>query len=292
MPFDFQSFAESIGLPSLEMPDFPAPERAPLRKPLHDARLGLFVSCGVRLKGDAPLAVTNDLTYRLVPCDAPSEILVLDHESPVRFFPDKDLAVAYPAERLDELAREGWIGSLAPQAVSMVGSISLYERLMSDTLPAVQREFEDQEVDLVLLVAFCPGCHRSVSLLSRGLEKQGLPTVTLVTVSQTAAAFKPPRAAFLDYPVGCPAGRPGDPEDQRAVLRAALALAERPIEESWAIHELPFTYEPDGSRRWEQVVEQLYRERYSVLASHTDDHRRRGDSLAGKEEDFVVRCNC
>ncbi len=42
----------------------------------------------------------------------------------------------------------------------------------------------------------------------------------------TASAF-PPRAVFSNVPLGNPAGRPFDPENQRAVLGAALHLLEQ-----------------------------------------------------------------
>lgn len=294
MPFDFYSFASSIGLDPPPLPELPPPTRVPLRRPLQEATVGLFVSCGVRRTDDPPLGVTNDLSFRLVPRDAAPGSLVLDHESPVRAFADDDLAVAYPRDRLVELEREGVIGRLADDAVSMVGSITLFDPLLLDTVPRIFAEMTRQSVDLVLLAAFCPGCHRSVSLVARALEKRGLPTVTLVTVAQIAEAFKPPRAAFLDYPPGCPAGRPHDAADQRAVLTAALALATANPDAGapWRLHRLPFEYLAGGSRDWEQVVEQLYRDRYGVLASHVADHTARGQSLAGAEEDFVVRCNC
>ena len=35
-------------------------------------------------------------------------------------------------------------------------------------------------------------------------------------------AFKPPRTVFLDFPLGCPAGKPNEPELQRMILRVRL----------------------------------------------------------------------
>lgn len=291
MPFDFYSFAHTIGLDPAPLPDMPPPERVPLTLPLGDATVGLFVSCGVRRSDDRPLGATNDLSYRLVPRDVPLGSLALDHESPVRAFAERDLGVAYPRDRLVELEKEGTIGRLADEAVSMVGSITQFDPLLLETVPRIVAELERQSVDLVLLLAFCPGCHRAVSLISRAIEKRGLPTVTLTTVRQIVEAFKPPRAVFLDYPPGCPAGRPDDPADQRAVLTAALRTAEQPAD-AWQVHELPFAYSVDGSRSWEEEVKELYRQKYGVLASHVADHNTRGQSLAGAEEAFVVRCNC
>lgn len=39
-------------------------------------------------------------------------------------------------------------------------------------------------------------------------------------------AVNPPRAAYVDYPLGHTAGKPGDGDDQQLILRSALALLE------------------------------------------------------------------
>ncbi len=59
-------------------------------------------------------------------------------------------------------------------------------------------------------------------LIARHLEARGLPTLVLGSARDILAAGRAPRAVFVDYPLGHSAGRPFDPADQRAVLRAAL----------------------------------------------------------------------
>jgi len=65
-----------------------------------------------------------------------------------------------------------------------------------------------------------------VSLVARVLEKGGISTVTYTTARDIAARAGNPRQIFLNYPLGNPAGRPHDPENQRDVLRAGLKLLE------------------------------------------------------------------
>lgn len=65
-------------------------------------------------------------------------------------------------------------------------------------------------------------CHQTVCLVARHLEAGGLPTLILGSARDILAAGRPPRAVFLDYPLGHSAGRPFEPADQRAVLTAAL----------------------------------------------------------------------
>ena len=65
-----------------------------------------------------------------------------------------------------------------------------------------------------------------MSLVARVLEKGGLSTVTFTNARDIAARAGNPRQIFLNYPLGNPAGRPHDVENQREVLRAGLKLLE------------------------------------------------------------------
>ena len=58
------------------------------------------------------------------------------------------------------------------------------------------------------------------------MEAAGFPTLCLTAAHSITAAVNPPRAAFVDLPLGYTAGRPHEPEFQREVLRRALAAAE------------------------------------------------------------------
>ncbi len=62
-------------------------------------------------------------------------------------------------------------------------------------------------------------------------------------------AGRPPRAVFLDYPLGHTAGRPFDRDDQRAILRDALAAFEA-IETPGAIERLEYRWA--DSDDWKQ----------------------------------------
>jgi hypothetical protein len=115
--------------------------------------------------------------------------------------------------------------------------------------------------------------------------------VSLSTVWDITMAVKPPRPCFLDFPIGCPAGKPHMPELQRQILRAVLAQAEK-FSARWALHELPFPWSEDGSRGWEEELKGLYRRGVGTVAAHVADHRKRGETLIGQEPEFALRCNC
>jgi hypothetical protein len=62
-----------------------------------------------------------------------------------------------------------------------------------------------------------------VCLVARHLEANGLPTLVLGSAYDILIAGRPPRAAFVDYPLGHSAGKPFDASDQHAVVAGALA---------------------------------------------------------------------
>lgn len=65
-------------------------------------------------------------------------------------------------------------------------------------------------------------CHQTVSLVARHLEANGIPTLCLGAARDIFEAGRPPRAVFVDYPLGHSAGRPFDAQDQYDVVSAAL----------------------------------------------------------------------
>ncbi len=61
-----------------------------------------------------------------------------------------------------------------------------------------------------------------MSLVARHLEAIGLPTLCIASAYDIIAAGRPPRAVFVDYPLGHTTGKPFDAEDQLGVVRGAL----------------------------------------------------------------------
>lgn len=69
-------------------------------------------------------------------------------------------------------------------------------------------------------------CHQSVGLVSRAIEHKGVPTLSMTSAYSITASANPPRAAFTDFPLGHTCGPPDRPEQQRSIMRDALALFE------------------------------------------------------------------
>lgn len=60
-------------------------------------------------------------------------------------------------------------------------------------------------------------------LIARQLEAAGLPTLIMGSGLDILQAGNPPRAKFLNYPLGFEAGQPFDKDNQLAVLTAAVS---------------------------------------------------------------------
>jgi hypothetical protein len=86
-----------------------------------------------------------------------------------------------------------------------------------------------------------------VSLVARVLEAGGICTVTYTNARDIAASAGNPRQIFLNYPLGNPAGRPHDPENQRSVLREGLILLET-ADRPGIIVDLPYVW--SDSNAW------------------------------------------
>lgn len=90
----------------------------------------------------------------------------------------------------------------------------------------------------------------------------------------------PPRAAFLDYPLGHTTGKAGEPELQRAILVEALQ-AFTSLTEPGSVKMLPFRWSPEEA--WKQEAFAGGDERKPRLDTpqyQTDEDRRRAEEGA------------
>jgi D-proline reductase (dithiol) PrdB len=294
MPYSFSRlFEELTGRQFENRPSFDPPKLTPLRKAIADSTVGLFTSCGAQLPEDPKLGETEDISFRLIPRESPVSKLVISHQTKVRKWAVEDPNVAFPLDRMKELEADGTIGRLAHTAISMVGSIQRFTDLVEQTVPAIKQIYDAQGVDLVFVFPFCPACHRASGVIARALEARGLPTLSMNVLWEAGEEIKPPRTCFLDFPLGCPAGKPHEAGQQREILRSALKLAPDFDPEHWEMKSLPFQWSTDGSRAWEKEVDELYRDGgINIAVNHVKAHKTQGESLVGREREFAVKCNC
>lgn len=86
-----------------------------------------------------------------------------------------------------------------------------------------------------------------MGLVQREIEAAGIVTVTLSTIPELTESVGVPRIAAIEYPIGRSFGRPGDADGQRAVLRAALRVAETAAAPGTVVA-LPFEWPDPPSR--------------------------------------------
>ncbi len=65
-----------------------------------------------------------------------------------------------------------------------------------------------------------------MSLVSRHLEENGIPTVVIGNARDIVEQCGVARLLFVDYPLGSPCGEPDKPDQQRAIVSFALDLLE------------------------------------------------------------------
>jgi D-proline reductase (dithiol) PrdB len=202
---------------------------ASLTRPLGEARIAVVTTAAYFLPDQPPFDASirgGDYSYRVIPFDAELSALGMAHRSDAfdarGIVSDKNLAL--PLDRLTSLARDGIIGSVAPRHISVMGSITAPGRLVAHTAPEIARMLLEDAVDAVLLTPVCPMCHQSAGLIQSIVEKAGIPTVSVTVLREITERVAPPRALFLDSPLGYPLGAPGDAALQTRIILAALAL--------------------------------------------------------------------
>jgi hypothetical protein len=94
-------------------------------------------------------------------------------------------------------------------------------------------------------------CHQSVGLIAREVEAAGIPTLCMTSAYDITQAVNPPRAVFVNYPLGHQTGKANDAENQRAIISDALRAFET-IDKPGTIVELPYVWDAND-RRWEET---------------------------------------
>jgi hypothetical protein len=85
------------------------------------------------------------------------------------------------------------------------------------------------------------------------IEGHGIPTLMAGTALDIMRRVTPPRAVFVDHPVGRTFGPPHDRRRNETIL--ARVLAELPnFTEPGEIRDPGFHWAPDGSRAWEDEL--------------------------------------
>lgn len=134
----------------------------------------------------------------------------------------------FPLPALRRAVGRGRIGALAARFHGVPTNRSQRHTVEVDA-PEVVRRCREDGADAAILVANCPVCHQSMSLVARALEAAGISTVVMGAAKDIVELCGVPRFLFSDVPLGNAAGLPWDEASQDAVLEDALALLESAI---------------------------------------------------------------
>lgn len=128
-----------------------------LAKPLSAARVALVTTAGFFLPSQTPFDQSfrhDDCSFREIPFETPIETLRIGQSSDAFDHSgiEADRNLAFPLDRLRELAGGGKVGEAARRHYSIMGSIVAPARLISENGPEIARKLKADAVDAVLLV--------------------------------------------------------------------------------------------------------------------------------------------
>ena len=111
-----------------------------------------------------------------------------------------------------------------------------------------------------------------MGLIARQAEAAGIPTLSMTSAFDITRAVNPPRAAFLDYPLGHTTGKPGDAALQRQILLEALD-AFTSLRQPGQIKTLPFRWDDNGSWKVTGAGRDDRQERFDTPQYQCDEDR-------------------
>ena len=118
--------------------------------PLAQCRIAIVTTAGVHRKGDRPFG-PGATDYRIIPGDTKAADLVMSHQS-VNFDRtgfQEDHNIAFPLDRLNELAKQGVVGAVAEFHYSFMGATQI--RQLEAKAKELAQLLKDDRVDAVLL---------------------------------------------------------------------------------------------------------------------------------------------
>lgn len=130
----------------------------PLQKPLGQVRMTAVTTAGISLKSDEPFDMERekreplygDPTFRTLPKGTAGADVNVNHLHIKTGYINEDINVMLPIGRLEDLAREGVIGELAPNAYSFYG-YQWTEDFLDQAIAPMTDRMLDEGVEAVLL---------------------------------------------------------------------------------------------------------------------------------------------
>ena len=135
------------------VPITPKPVWAPVTKELKDMTIALATAAGVHVVSDPRFNLAGDTSYRAIPNETPVSELMVSHGGYDNADANRDINCMFPIDRLNELAKEGFIGGVAPVHYGFMGGGGNQEVFTNETGPEIAKKLKEENVDGVVLTA-------------------------------------------------------------------------------------------------------------------------------------------
>lgn len=141
---DMRTFMATLPVPDLDgQPFTPAPKLA-------DANVAIVTTAGLHTANEDSFGLL-DAAFRVLPHGRSDIVMSHNSQNFDRSGIMLDRNVAYPVDRLDELASQGVIGSVSPAHLSFMGAQQDLTTILLDTGPQAAAFLREQGTDVVLL---------------------------------------------------------------------------------------------------------------------------------------------
>jgi len=203
----------------------------PLRRPLAESRVALLTTAAPYQadKGDQGVSAPYNAAAKFFSVYSGDSLvdhdLRISHVGVHRSQLADDANCWFPLPALRRAAAMGLVGSVAPRFHGVPTNRSQRHTIEVDA-PEVLSRCRADGVHAAVLVANCPICHQTMSLVARWLEAHGIATVVMGAAKDIVELCGVPRFVFSDFPLGSAAARPFDPPSQDSTLGLALRLLE------------------------------------------------------------------
>lgn len=218
----------------------------PVRRALPMTNLALISSAGAYIDGTKPFdldAKGGDHDFREIPVDVEAADLRYAAKGYDPKYIQEDRNSQIPVDRLLEYEANRVIGKLNECWWSLSSYIPNAAMVAGELTPKLAERLKRYEVQAALLIPATRLCHQTLSIVARGLEYHGIPSIVISVDRAITDMVRPARTAYYTGEFGCVAGKPNWKQHQLRILDETLRWIE--------------TFDQPGSRKLGVEIETL-----------------------------------
>lgn len=201
----------------------------PVRRALPMMNLALVSSAGAYIDGTQAFDLDSrdgDMTVREIPREVEAGDLRYAAKGYDPAAVESDRNAQIPIERLLEYEANSVLGHLNECWWSISSYTPNAVRVADELAPVLAERLHRYEVQAALLIPASRLCHQTVSVLARGIEDSGIPTIVISVDKLISEQVRAPRTAYYVGEFGSVAGTPNWREHQLRILDESLRWLE------------------------------------------------------------------